>query len=745
MKHFTTYKTFAAAAIAVLISAFSSVSCTEKEPLQPTEEPVFPELVTVNDIVPGTKLTLSFIPNLDWTLSIPEESFKWFKILDGKFEEQSVSGKASKLRVNVTIWTTSEESFSLRSCKVNLTMGGKTQPIAEYMLQAKERVVEVYAANSVEEGFERLGDDYVYSTTQISENDVIELKWDSSSRKYYFPIKVKANYNWDVQWPEWARADITATSRIGELDLEVYGVPSKLPLVEGTEGEIAFKNGDNVIKSVKVRIPSSLDIFEYNLSGYASLSFDHAAYFHGGAGSYTKEPVMGYFYGPQASRAIVLDMVDGKYKESTSPWVNLDVTDWDSVEGASVLQQRDLSLTVSRYAGSENRNALILILPASAPSQLSELLTSDLSQVKTEYADYAITVTQSARPAEYITFEETSAEAITEAGIIFERTSESLLPSNNFTFVTGCDDWKYNLSYVKEYAESKSSFFVTESFATADIYDAEGKQITENLTEHWLAYNQLGDGLYGQISMNKEKLPKKEVTDQNGEVTYETLTEVDGYVVFKDDFGHVICIVHCFYVAEKKSTVDVLEDATDILFKDKAAAALAGATAHKIVAGPTYEAFQELQTPIYLLTYKADNTTLDINTSKKAYMYVPMSVDAQGMTHVMPLGPEMVTVDNQIYHDKEYEKLVDEFNEKYPNATTQQIIDFYPKNEDYDRSTAGLLIFGSSALEPTRSYPGYSSINMTLPAEATAPYKEVMQFTDMSGNTLMLIICVLDI
>lgn len=741
MKRSIIYKVFGIAALA--FAALSAISCTEKES-EPAVEPVFPEMVTVNDVVPGTKLTLGFIPNLDWTLSIPEESFKWFKILDGKFEAMSISGNASNLRKNVTIWTTSDESFDLRSTKIYLTMGGQKQPVAEYFLQAKERVVEVYAANVLEDGFERLDDDYVYSTTQISDNEVVELQWDNFSRRYYFPIKVKSNYNWEVQWPEWARADITAASTVGELELEVYGVPSKLPLVPGTEGVIAFKNGENVIKSINVRIPSSWDIFEYNLSGYTSLSFDHAAYLHGDAGSYTKDPVMGYFYGPQASRAIVLDMVDGKYTETASPWVNLGVTGWDSVEGASVLQQRDLSITVSRYAGNEDRNALILILPATAPTQLSALLSSDMSQVNAEYADYAITVTQSARPAEYITFEETSVEAITEAGIIFERTSEPL-PMQDLTFVTGCDDWMYDLSYVKEYAESKSSFFVTESFATADIYDAEGNKITENLSEHWLGYNQLGEGLYGHISMNKENLPKKEIVDENGEKTYETLTEVDGYVVFKDDFGHVLCSVHCFYVAEKKSTVDILEDAADVLFKDKAAAELAGATAHKIVAGPTYEAFQELQAPIYLLTYKVDDTTLDINTSKKAYMYVPMYVDNKGKTHVMPLGPEMVTVDNQIYHDKEYENLVDEFNEKYPNATTQQIVDFYPKNEDYDRSTAGLLIFGSSALEPTRIYPGYSSINMTFPAEAPDSYKEIMQFTDMSGNTLMLIICVLDI
>ena len=67
---------------ALFLAAISfAISCTEKESEIKTE-PNFPEMITKNDIKPGEKLSLSFIPNMDWTISIPEESFKWFKILD---------------------------------------------------------------------------------------------------------------------------------------------------------------------------------------------------------------------------------------------------------------------------------------------------------------------------------------------------------------------------------------------------------------------------------------------------------------------------------------------------------------------------------------------------------------------------------------------------------------------------------------------------------------------------------------
>ena len=114
MKRSIIYKVFGIAALA--FAALSAISCTEKES-EPAVEPVFPEMVTVNDVVPGTKLTLGFIPNLDWTLSIPEESFKWFKILDGKFEAMSISGNASKnfaaLSLNFSLCTSQVRTLNL--------------------------------------------------------------------------------------------------------------------------------------------------------------------------------------------------------------------------------------------------------------------------------------------------------------------------------------------------------------------------------------------------------------------------------------------------------------------------------------------------------------------------------------------------------------------------------------------------------------------------------------------------------
>lgn len=723
------YNIFAVLAAVFALSA--AVSCQEEVPAN--VEPVFPEMVTEYDVVPGTELHLTIKPNLSWTVSVSEQGYKWFKVKDGRSEEISVSGAASEEPIDITIVTSKEPSFSIRACEVSISMGGKTQVIAKYTLQAEGRAMEAYPAVMTENGFEYSDNSYVYSETALGENDVITLLWDSNARRYYAPIQVTSNFEWDVEWPEWMRADITVSSRVNDLELELYALSSKLPMEE-TEGVINFKAGDEVMKSYKVLIPSSKDKFNFNLSGYAELQFDHACYFHSGSGSYSKEPVRGSFFGPESARVTVLELIDGKYTlPASTPWLNVAITAWDSIEGADVLQDREIAIDAPKYYGAEDRQALLLILPATAPADVAEILTSDKTQVKEEYAEYAISVSQSGRPTEYFTFEET-AEVLEEAGVLLEKSAEALLPSKNFTFVEGCANWQYKLTYSKDYASSRATLFVTEEFSSVEIYDVEGNLITENISEHWLNYTQLGEGLYGQILMDGTKLPA-----DAGE-------SIEGYVVFKDDFGAVICIAHCEFIPEVKSEVDILQDASRKMFMAPSAAAAAGATIHKVMAGPTYEKYKELQAPIYIVRFPVDNLSLQIRTSQQCQMY-----SCVGKKY----GPEMVTIDDQLYIDKELYAKIEEYivkEEQYRKDLADYnngLLDVEPVAPKYpdvsnEKSTMGLLTFGPTAMS-SRVYPGYSKFNMKMPEGVTeSRMEEVIQF-GTSEVVRFVFICILDL
>lgn len=684
---------------------FTAISCEQEKPLDSNKKSDFPELVENHDVIPGTELTITIQPGSAWSISIPRESYEWFKILDGKFKTQTLTGTSSDEPVQITIWTTDEESFALRSCDVKMKVNGEEKVIAKYTLRAKAKTIEVYKASLTEEGVFSTDEDdkYVYEQTPVDVEDEITLIWDNNDKRFYFPVKVVANYNWTVEWPSWARADINVDTKVGETCFQIYGIASELPL-EDTVGEVLFKDGDNLVKTFKVKIPGCQDIFSYSLGSFTELNFDHAQYFHSGEGAFTKEPLEGTLFGPAAARVLILEMTENGYVASQVPWLNVSLSAWDSIEGADVLQSREISITAPIYAGRTDRSALVLFLPATAPESVDALLSDDRMSLREEYAQYAVSAVQTACPDEYFTFD-ASAEERESVGLLFEKTA-GLLADKNFEYAEGCAEWQYNMSYIKEMASTKSPLYITYPYELISVYDTDGVEIAEaDMSKHWLKYESLGDGLYGQVVMDMsvftlDNKPKPK--------------EIDGYLVFKNEIGKVLSVVHCFYKEEQKSEVDVLEDASAKMFVDPSAAAAAGATIFEVVSGPTYEKYKEQQAPIYIMTFTKDNTSLDIKTSKKCQLYTCVG---------KPNGPEMVTVDKQIYSDKEFADMIQE----YLNAGRGAEIDW-----EADRSTMGFLKYGSTVHE-TRIYNGVSEINMTMPEPAegeqkATTYEEVIQF-----------------
>ena len=750
--YYNIYKVFSIVALA--FAAFGYVSCTEKEP-EIVEEPKFPALVTKNDIKPGEKIILSFIPNMDWTITIPEESLTWFWI-DDKFDKHSKSGKASRIAQRVVIQTTPKESFALRSCDVKMTMGGKTKVVASYTLKAKGSVLDVNPAVYSENGFSFADGDYVYDNKRLTSEDVIEFVWDENERKFVFPIKVKSNFEWDAKWPEWVIADLPG-EREGNVSVLLEGNIKHLPY-EASEGVISFNLSGEQVSSFKVAIPGAKDIFIANMGGYASLKFDHAAYFRADIGVFSKEPVAGSIYGPKECRVEVLELKENGYVATDDNWLKVTVDSWDDNTGSDVLQSRGVQISASTYSGNEDREAMILLLPATAPKNLADIFESDMINVKEEYAQYAYPVTQTARPANYFTFDYGISQRDL-AGLDFSNVASALPPNSNLTFAEGADNWQYEMTYRRSRAASKSAVTLTVPYHSIEIYDVEGNQIAEDkLSEHWLGYTQLGDELYGQVTMSEEYLPIEDVLDENGQPVLDEqgkpvqarVEQIDGYVVFKNKIGEALCSVHCFYIKESFASDDCLEEAADEVFQDKAAAAAAGVTAYRITDGPTFQKYIESDAPIYLLTCTKDNQTFIVNTSTACESY-----NSPGKSQ----GPRMVTVDNQIYYDFEYyTKYLDpwkEADQAYkdainngadPNTLTKPV---YPDPNIYYRGTEGILSFGETAFE-NRTYPGYSEFRMKMPApeegaEPESVYTEVIMFGNNSTGTKFIFICTLDL
>lgn len=249
--------------IAFFVTVVLAFACTKPEESKGQEQekvvPVFPALVENYKVTPGEKLTFSFTPNMDWEISIPQEAFQWFQLMDGTFKMAKISGKASDKPVTVTVQVSEQEEFDTnRSVDVSLTMGGETKVIAKYMRPAKNRSIAIYPAELNADGTFKLSDDgtsYVYSSEPV---ETMTLVWSAQDADFRAPLKVVSNFSWKLDIPEWAE------TKLPESIADVEEIVITGSSIEAAQGKALFKAGDDVLKEVALSIPSCAEIKIYS-------------------------------------------------------------------------------------------------------------------------------------------------------------------------------------------------------------------------------------------------------------------------------------------------------------------------------------------------------------------------------------------------------------------------------------------------------------------------------------------------
>ena len=544
---------------AIAVAFISAVSCDNEQPIE-NVTPEFPELVENYAVQAGDTLALTFTPNMDWEVTVPEDTMDFFWLIDESFQYSKISGKASEEPVTILVGVSDKPDFTNHTTTVKLTMNGETRIIAKYMLPAQEYSLQMLACQLDEQGaflFDENGE-YMFGT---EEPENLALTWTGSD--FRIRVRVTSNYDWTLTLPEWANADIPE-QKLGVNDFNIYGVPSKYPLEETTE-KIVFKTGDKEMVSFDLTIPGCSDIMSYGVEIVSSVNFDDAGNYLTPL-RFMEGPVNAWISGVKDVTVFAVEKKGDVYDVSGAEpkWLDIAIGEYDSSSSAEVLQNRTVQISALDY--SADSEALIFFMPPAGWGKVADLFTEDATAVKEEWSTHAVPVTF--KKYGYITMADAAAYA--EAGHQWEESSDEALIK--LFGAKNAAQHAYVMTYKDPYGSDNGRLLFKETYSSVKVYDSALTEVEAGDEAFFLSFTPDEENVAGVIKMS-------------GEV------KNNGYVVFRDSKDMILAIVHCSFEPaaesdEKNMTEDIIADASRY-FADPEAAAAAGATMIQYVMGPT--------------------------------------------------------------------------------------------------------------------------------------------------------------
>lgn len=554
--------------------------------------------------------------NYEWTVSYPE----WLKVnvpektvgvVELMLTGQSLEDVSGKLEFKAGESTVKEITVNLPSCKG----------------------MDIYSAQVEDEEFKYDDEgDYLWTEDVVEE---IELAWLGGD--FRMPVKISSKCEWTAELPEWLTFEMPEKTA-GDVTLTLLGVPSKYPL-EDTSGKIVFKVDETVINEIKVTIPGCKDKMSISLGmSLTSLDFNAAGEVMTSTG-YADVDVTASVFGTSKVEVFVFEKVGGKYQLDKAPeWVTVNVSAFNTAADASVLQDREVKISVAEN-NSGDREAVLFVAPHSLSGNVKAAFTDDRTAVKDEYQQYAFSISQLSN--KFVIAMNSTTEAMEEAGASFEEASVE--KKAELTAAFGNTDQVYVLTYDNIYALDEAYMSMTRSFASVKVYDAD-KTDKSAVEDFWLAYRSDDARHSGVVEMyfnsDPDKLPALPTAPSTG------------YVVFYDDDDSVLAIIECVSPWKEKEIVTPPDpeqpgdqpgdepgeepdngELTDELgnvyaentsyFSDPDAAAAAGAKIYELKSGVYFDQYQENGCPVLLLEYTSVDTEVELTLpSKIGFWYV---------------------------------------------------------------------------------------------------------------------------
>ncbi len=452
---------------------------------------------------------------------------------------------------------------------------------------------------------------YLWTEDAVEEFSLVWLGSD-----FRMPVSISSRCEWTISLPEWLSAELPEKTA-GNVSFTIMGVPSKYPLEDATD-KIVFKYEDAVIHEVEVTIPGCKDIMSYSLGmALTALDFNAAGEVMTSTG-YEDVDVTATLFGTSEVSVAAFEMEGGKYVTDKAPeWMTITVSNFNTADGASVLQEREVKISVNENT-SDERDAVLLFVPHSLKGKAATFITDDKTAVKEEYMKYAVAVSQISN--KFTISMISSEDAMEAAGATFVEASADKKAELVAAF--GSTDNVYVLTYDNIYALDEARMMMSREFADVKVYD--NTKVDQSAVEDfWLAFN------YDQEAKNSGVVEMYFNSDPA-----EVMLPVErstGYVVFYDESGSVLAIIECISPYEDEIVTppgdvpqeDEFEDISSS-FVNKSASLKAGAELRELVAGPTYEAMKEETyqgARVWYLTLPSLNSPIGIKLPKACKYY----------------------------------------------------------------------------------------------------------------------------
>lgn len=381
-------RNFWKSAAAFVVGMAAMVACQTEQTL-----PVFPDEVK-ESVEASTTVELSFEANMDWTLTVPQETIAYFW-----FEDEN-GNKLSKLEGSagtqtVTIGISEEPSFDNDVvCNVTLTMGEQSSVIATYTLPKAQRVFNAFPCKVTngdltwkEEGGLDYSNEAVTETTLVY-SDVYGI---------VMPFIFESNFNYEVVAPEWVLVENSGDETLGNKGACTVRVSVNYANVpEGTTSaalQVKARNTETVVSTITLNLPDLssylkwdvLETIEFTGAGkYVGMVMEQDSYT-----SYitTAKDVKIFAVG----NVVMYGMEMGPFAGPDLDWVNISTSAWDETDGP--VQTLTVSISLTENAGAA-REAELYAIPASVAGEnwnvTSSPFTSDWTAVKPEYAQYKV-------------------------------------------------------------------------------------------------------------------------------------------------------------------------------------------------------------------------------------------------------------------------------------------------------------------------------------------------------------------